>query len=94
MNRRDRMRRGIIERKGQTMNEVTVRGKDQNAAEPLAFTIDEFAAAYRFSRGTLYNLWRAGEGPETMRARGRVLISRVAAEKWRVKMEAKSRGGK
>lgn len=51
--------------------------------EPLAFTVDEFAEAYRISRATLYNLWRDNAGPTRMRVRGRVLISRAAAEDWR-----------
>jgi predicted DNA-binding transcriptional regulator AlpA len=64
------------------------------ATEPLAFTIDEFAEAYRLSRATIYNLWRDGEGPTKMRVRGRVLISRNAAEKWRAQMEADSGSAK
>ena len=56
-------------------------------SEPLAFTVDEFAEAFRLSRATVYNLWRAGAGPARMRVRGRVLISRDAAERWRSEME-------
>jgi predicted DNA-binding transcriptional regulator AlpA len=55
--------------------------------EPLAFTVDEFAEAYRLSRATLYNLWRDGAGPTRMRVRGRVLISWAAAEDWRREVE-------
>ena len=48
--------------------------------EPKAFTVDEFAEAFRLSRATIYNLWRSGAGPTRMRVRGRVLISREAAD--------------
>ena len=60
------------------------------SAEPLAFTVDEFAVAYRVSRATVYNMWRDGEGPAKMRVRGRVLISRDAAEQWRRVVEAQA----
>jgi excisionase family DNA binding protein len=56
--------------------------------ECLAFTVDEFAEAFRVSRATVYNLWRAGHGPTKMRVRGRVLISRDAAEAWRRQIES------
>jgi hypothetical protein len=59
-------------------------------ADSLAFTIEEFAAAYRLSRATIYNMWRDGVGPAKMRVRGRVIISRDAAEKWRVSLEAEN----
>lgn len=55
---------------------------------PLAFTVQEFAEAYRLSRATVYNMWRDGTGPSRMRVRGRVLISRDAAEAWRRQVEA------
>jgi len=55
--------------------------------EPQAFTVDEFAQAFRLSRATVYNMWRDGAGPQKMRVRGRVLISRAAAEKWREQVE-------
>lgn len=59
----------------------------ERCPEPLAFTIDEFAEAYRLSRATVYNHWRDGAGPAKMRVRGRVLISRAAAEEWRRQVE-------
>ena len=65
----------------------------ENAAVQ-AFTVDEFAEAFRISRATVYNLWRDGDGPAKMRVRGRVLISRDAAEKWRAQMEIESGGAK
>lgn len=57
-------------------------------AESEAFTVAEFASAFRLSRATVYNLWREGAGPAKMRVRGRVLISRVAADNWRAQLEA------
>jgi excisionase family DNA binding protein len=53
-----------------------------------AFTVDEFAKAFRLSRATVYNLWRSGSGPARMRVRGRVLISRDAADRWRRQVES------
>jgi predicted DNA-binding transcriptional regulator AlpA len=58
------------------------------APEREAFTVAEFAQAYRLSRATLYNLWRDGEGPKRMRVRGRVVVSKDAAEQWRRDLEA------
>jgi len=55
--------------------------------ESLAFTVNEFAEAFRLSRATVYNMWRDGTGPAKMRVRGRVLISRAAAEDWRRDVE-------
>jgi len=55
--------------------------------EREAFTVAEFAQAYRLSRATLYNIWKDGDGPARMRVRGRVLISRAAAENWRREVE-------
>lgn len=57
-------------------------------AEKQAFTVDEFAEAFRLSRATVYNMWRDGSGPARMRVRGRVLISRSAAKEWRKNVEA------
>jgi hypothetical protein len=62
-------------------------------ADPQAYSIPEFAAAFRISRATLYNLWRDGRGPARMQVRGRVLISRPAAERWRAAMESGTREG-
>jgi Helix-turn-helix domain len=53
-----------------------------------AFTVGEFAEAFRLSRATVYNMWRDGCGPAKMRARGRVLISREAADRWRREIES------
>lgn len=73
------------------MSEMT---KATKQTELLAFTIDEFAEAYRLSRATIYNLWRDGAGPAKMRVRGRVLISRDAAESWRRQVETSVRAAR
>ena len=57
--------------------------------EREAYTVAELAQAYRVSRATLYNLWKEGSGPRRMRVRGRVLISRAAAEMWRRQVESR-----
>ena len=67
---------------------MDTQGSSTDALAREAFSIDELAKAYRLSRATLYNLWKDGEGPQRMRVRGRVLISRDAAEKWRQHVEA------
>ena len=48
-----------------------------------AFTIDEFCFSHGISRATFYNLQKDGEAPDTIRARGRVLITAAAATRWR-----------
>lgn len=54
--------------------------------EPAAYTMSGFAEAHGLSRGGLYNLLKAGLGPEVKRAGpGRVIIPREAAQKWRTK---------
>ena len=63
--------------------------KDELAqVEAQAYSVPEFARAFRLSRATVYNMWRDGSGPAKMRVRGRVLISRNAAEQWRRGLEA------
>ena len=55
-----------------------------------AHSIDEFCASHDICRATLYNLWRAGNGPRSMRVGSRVLISVEAASDWRRQMEPKA----
>ena len=69
------------------MSDVAQNGRP---AETQAFTVDEFAEAFRLSRATVYNMWRDGAGPAKMRVRGRVLISRAAADKWRQQVESQA----
>lgn len=53
-------------------------------AVPLAaLSIAEFCYAHGISRATFYNLIAAGEGPELLRVRRRVLITPAAAVRWR-----------
>ncbi len=53
-----------------------------------AYSIDEFCAAYRISRGSLYNYWAAGTGPKYMLLAGRRLITTEAAVSWSREREA------
>jgi len=53
-----------------------------------AMTIETFCARHQISRTTLYEMFDSGDGPDTMAVRGRVMISREAAEKWRRAREA------
>ena len=53
-----------------------------------AHSVNEFCEAHGICRGTLYNLWRSGDGPRFMQVRGRRLISAEAAADWRSDMEA------
>ncbi|MBX9778472.1 MAG: hypothetical protein K2Y71_29210 [Xanthobacteraceae bacterium] len=55
--------------------------------EPAAYTVDEFCVAHRFSRETLYALWRKGLGPARFKALSRTLISKEAAAAWRRQRE-------
>jgi hypothetical protein len=55
--------------------------------EVRASTVDEFCHSHRISRGTFYNLLKAGHGPSIMKVGARTLISAEAAADWRRKME-------
>lgn len=46
-------------------------------------TIEEFCKSHRISRGTFYNLQKAGIAPRVMRVGKRVMISAEAAADWR-----------
>ena len=67
---------------------VNTPNEGASRAELQAFTVDEFAEAFRLSRATVYNMWKDGTGPARMRVRGRVLISRDSADRWRRAIEA------
>lgn len=54
-----------------------------------AMTVDEFCRSYRISRALFYRLRKDGDAPRTMPLRGRRVISRIAAEAWRQRMEEK-----
>ena len=53
-----------------------------------AYTIEEFCKSHRISRGTFYNLLKAGHGPSIMKVGSRTLVSAEAAADWRRKVEA------
>lgn len=59
----------------------------------LAFTIPEFCAAVKVSRGTFYALDAEGRAPSTFNAGRRRLISVDAARAWVAERERESAGG-
>ncbi|PTE11547.1 transcriptional regulator [Mesorhizobium helmanticense] len=52
-----------------------------------ALTIPEFCQANRISRGSFYNLKKAGKAPRLMVVGNRVLISPEANAEWRLARE-------
>lgn len=54
------------------------------------YSIPQFCDAVGFSRGTFYNLAKAGKAPRVMRIGRRVVISAEAVEQWRRATEATS----
>lgn len=54
-------------------------------------TIPEFCRRNRISRNFYYQLQRAGIGPQETRLLSRVLISKAAAESWRIAREEETR---
>lgn len=52
-----------------------------------ALTIPEFCQANRISRGSFYNLKKAGKAPRLMIVGNRVLISPEANAEWRLARE-------
>jgi predicted DNA-binding transcriptional regulator AlpA len=52
-----------------------------------ALTIPEFCQANRISRGSFYNLKKAGKAPRLMIVGNRVLISPEANAEWRIARE-------
>jgi hypothetical protein len=57
----------------------------------MIYSVSEFCAAYRISRGLFYNMVREGRGPGLMKVGRRTLISQEAAEDWRRQMEQATR---
>jgi predicted DNA-binding transcriptional regulator AlpA len=55
---------------------------------PKAYTIPEWCEANRVSRGSFYNLKKAGQAPRTYNVGTRVLISAEADAEWRKDREA------
>ena len=56
--------------------------------EKQAFTITEFCAAYKVSRGRLHELEQAGLAPKTYRIASKPYVSLSAAQEWQARMEA------
>lgn len=69
---------------------MTMTKATSNSTPAEAFSIAEFCAAHRISRATFYNLLEDGLAPTLMKIGRRRIISRDAAEKWRVRMERNS----
>jgi predicted DNA-binding transcriptional regulator AlpA len=62
----------------------------KNCSETLdkdVYSVLEFCHAHNISRGTLYNLRKAGKGPKMIKLGRRVLISKESAHEWRKIME-------
>jgi predicted DNA-binding transcriptional regulator AlpA len=57
------------------------------APEREAYSVIEFAQAYGLSRATIYNLWKDGIGPRSMRVGRRTLITKQSATEWARRME-------
>ncbi|QIG46781.1 transcriptional regulator [Nordella sp. HKS 07] len=58
--------------------------------QALAFTINEWCTARRFSRGMFYNLQKAGKGPRVHKVGDRTLISIEADREWLKQREAEA----
>ncbi len=56
--------------------------------ERQAFTIPEFCAAYKISRGRLHELEQAGLAPKTYRIASKPYVSLSAAQEWQARMES------
>ncbi len=55
--------------------------------QPSVMTVDEFCQVHRISRGTFYNLLKAGNGPTIMKFGNSTRVSYEAAARWRCLME-------
>jgi predicted DNA-binding transcriptional regulator AlpA len=58
---------------------------------PDAMSIEQFCALHNISRATIYEMMAEGTGPDVMAVKGRVLISREAAQRWRASREQAAR---
>ena len=59
-------------------------------ADDPSYTIAEFCAAERMSRGKLYDLWNKGMGPRWFNIGSSRRISHEARIAWRRKLEAEA----
>ena len=67
------------------MNEST---KGFGYVPRAAYTVPQFCGDHNISRTHLYQLFKEGRGPRTMKVGRRTLISHEAATDWRAAMEA------
>ncbi len=58
--------------------------------ERNAYTVKEFCTVHSISRGTFYQLLKAGNGPKFFKVGRKTLVSVAAAERWLKQMEAKA----
>jgi predicted DNA-binding transcriptional regulator AlpA len=56
-------------------------------SEQQAYTVREFCRVYAISRKTLYDLWKAGQGPVSYKIGRSRRVSRRAAEVWQQELE-------
>jgi hypothetical protein len=63
------------------------------AEEPAGYSVNAFCQSMggSFGRSTLYALWRAGQGPDFVRVKGRRLITREQRATWLRKLEEQQR---
>jgi hypothetical protein len=60
-----------------------MRKKAKSIGPRVAYSVAEFAVAYRISRTEVYRLWRRGDGPRRTRVAGRRIVITVKdAEDW------------
>jgi hypothetical protein len=54
---------------------------------PVVYTVAEFCSAHKISRSKLYQLWRSGVGPRSIKIGSKHLITAEAACEWRRQLE-------
>jgi hypothetical protein len=60
-----------------------IAGADVPAMAPVVYTVAEFCSAHKISRSKLYELWRSGIGPRSIKLGSKNLITAEAACEWR-----------
>jgi hypothetical protein len=73
-----------------SMNELPARGR--RVPDP-SFTVNEFCAAERMSRGALYEFWRTGRGPKYYLVGSHRRITATARAQWQAEREAEALAG-
>jgi hypothetical protein len=64
------------------MKKKTVEQRRLDHLEPIAYSPRQFCHVAGISPTLLYQLWRDGKGPPSIRLRERRVIPRKAAEEW------------